>query len=103
MGLYQGTASQAAEKLVVEDVLKGRGFNRAEQVFCSCHSERASAREESAFQPFSAGCLAVANTKCVGFSRCDRVMRQALVGANALGRHCRIRSQRMTEPTTNDQ
>jgi hypothetical protein len=49
---YQGTASQAAKKLVVEDVLKGRGFSRTGQVFYSCHSERASAREESAFSLF---------------------------------------------------
>jgi len=33
-------------------VLKGRGFSRAEQVFLFLSSERASAREESAFQTF---------------------------------------------------
>jgi hypothetical protein len=37
-------------------ILKGRGFSRAEQVLYSCHFERASAREKSAFQPFSAAC-----------------------------------------------
>jgi len=36
------------------DVLKGHGFSRAEQVLSLCHSERALAREESAFPTFSA-------------------------------------------------
>jgi hypothetical protein len=49
---------QAAETLDVRLVLKARGFSRAEQVLYPCHSERASAREESAFQRFSAASLA---------------------------------------------
>jgi hypothetical protein len=39
--------------------LKGRGFSRAVKVFYLCHSEWASAREESAFQSFSAASLGV--------------------------------------------
>jgi hypothetical protein len=37
----------------------GFSFSRAEQVLYFCHSERASAREESAFRIFSAASLAV--------------------------------------------
>jgi hypothetical protein len=46
-----------AEKLALSDVLKGRGFSRAVQVLSFCYSERASAREESAFSIFSAAPL----------------------------------------------
>jgi hypothetical protein len=53
-GLYQGAASQAAEKVGFRLDLKGHGFSRAVQVLYFCHSERASAREESAFLTFSA-------------------------------------------------
>jgi hypothetical protein len=42
---------QAAEKLDLAVVLKGRGFSRAAQAPYFCHSERASAREESAVSP----------------------------------------------------
>jgi hypothetical protein len=44
------------EKLDLGVFLKGRGFSCAEQVLYFCHSERASAREESVFQSFSASC-----------------------------------------------
>jgi hypothetical protein len=44
-----GTAEKAAEKLHLGVVLKGRGFSRAAKVLYFCHSERASAREESPF------------------------------------------------------
>jgi hypothetical protein len=43
-----------AEKLGFGVALKGHGFSRAVKVFYLCHSEWALAREESAFQGFSA-------------------------------------------------
>src|SRR5271165_1522374 len=49
-----GTAEEAAEKRHLPCVLKGRTFRCAVQVLSSCHSEWASAHEESAFRTFSA-------------------------------------------------
>ncbi len=46
---------EAAEKLG-SGVSEGRGFSRAEHVVDSCHSERTSVREESAFPGFPAAC-----------------------------------------------
>jgi len=65
-----GLPAVDAEKVASDDVLKGHGFrgcgktlftrcferhgfSRAEQVLSLCHSERALAREESAFLTFS--------------------------------------------------
>jgi hypothetical protein len=54
----RGTASEAAEKLDVAMVLKGRTFRCAVQALYFCHSEWASAHEESALATFSAASLA---------------------------------------------
>src|SRR5208337_2975325 len=51
---FYGAASEAAEKRHLPCVLKGRTFRCAVQVLSSCHSEWASAHEESAFRTFSA-------------------------------------------------
>src|SRR5271157_3176729 len=61
-----GTAEEAAEKRHLPCVLKGRTFRCAVQVLSSCHSEWASAHEESAFRTFSAASEAVPLQSALG-------------------------------------
>src|SRR5271166_6617295 len=60
-GFGRGTEllKEAAEKRHLPCVLKGRTFRCAVQVLSSCHSEWASAHEESALRTFSAASEAV--------------------------------------------
>src|SRR5271165_3351275 len=64
-GFGRGTsaAKEAAEKRHLPCVLKGRTFRCAVQVLSSCHSEWASAHEESAFRTFSAASKAGSRKK----------------------------------------
>jgi len=75
IALYQGMTLQAAEKVQLVQVLKGRGFSRAVQVLYLCHSERASACEESAFSTFLAPSLVVPQQVAMreGFSPCGSI------------------------------
>jgi hypothetical protein len=53
-----GAALEAAEKVGFQNVLKGRSLGAPYTLSIFCHSEAASAVEESAFQTFGAACQA---------------------------------------------
>jgi len=70
-GLCQGTASQLAEEVPVGSIWVERRFSAASKVLSFCHSERALAREESAFPTFSAASSAVPLGRLLSPPRAD--------------------------------